>query len=136
MDDCIFCKIIKGEIPCQKVYEDNKVLAFLDINPVNKGHALVVPKKHSADLTEANDEDLAAVISACRKIANACMKGLGAEGVCLEANSKPAAGQIVMHTHFHVVPRWKNDGLRHWPGKKLSDEEMKKAQEAIKKALQ
>ena len=135
MDGCIFCKIIKGEIPCQKIYEDDKVLAFLDISPVNKGHALVVPKKHSMDLLEADDKELSAIISACKKVANACMKGLKADGISLDVSTKPAAGQVVMHTHFHIIPRWKDDGLKHWPRKSLLAEEMKKVQEAIKNSL-
>ena len=133
--DCIFCKIIKGEIPCQKVYEDDKALAFLDISPVNKGHTLIVPKKHALDLLETDDKDLSAVISACRKVANACMKGLKADGISLDVSTKPAAGQVVMHTHFHIIPRWKDDGLKHWPRKNLSADEMKKVQEAIKNSL-
>ena len=135
MDGCIFCKIIKGEIPCQKIYEDDEVLAFLDISPVNKGHTLVVPKKHSMDLLEADDKELSAIISVCRKVANACMKGLKADGISLDVSTKPAAGQVVMHTHFHIIPRWKDDGLTHWPRKNLIDAEMKKVQEAIKNSL-
>lgn len=133
--DCVFCKIIKGDIPCQKIYEDDKVLAFLDITPVGKGHTLVVPKKHSLDLTEAHDEDLAAAISACRKITKACITGLKAEGVNMHVNTKPVAGQAVMHTHFHIIPRWKDDGLKHWPRANIPDGEMKKVQEALKNSL-
>ena len=135
MQDCIFCKIIKGDILCQKIYEDDKVLAFLDISPISKGHALVVPKKHSIDLLEADDKDLSAIISVCKKVANACMKGLKADGISLDVSTKPAAGQVVMHTHFHIIPRWKDDGLKHWPRKSLLDEEMKKVQEALKNSL-
>ena len=135
MQDCIFCKIIKGDILCQKIYEDDKVLAFLDISPISKGHALVVPKKHSIDLLEADDKDLSAIISVCKKVANACMKGLKADGISLDVSTKPAAGQVVMHTHFHIIPRWKDDGLKHWPRKSLLAEEMKKVQEAIKNSL-
>lgn len=135
MEDCIFCKIIKGDIPSQKVYEDDKTFAFLDINPISKGHTLVIPKKHSIDLLVADAEDLNAIISTCQKIADACMKGLKADGISLDVSTKPAAGQVVMHTHFHIIPRWKDDGLKHWPGHKLSESEMKDIQDKIKNSL-
>ena len=112
--DCIFCKIIKGEIPCSKVYEDDKVLCFLDIGPVKKGHTLVVPKKHSATLADDSAEDLAACMKAIKKIAPAIAQAAGADGFNVMNNSGAAAGQAVPHTHFHIIPRHSSDGLRHW----------------------
>jgi histidine triad (HIT) family protein len=105
MEDCIFCKIIRGEIPCFKVYEDERVLAFLDINPISEGHTLVIPKHHSENLWEIPGEDLEAVHLASKKIIHAMKKVLGPTGVaCLQLNGK-GANQVVMHYHLHLVPR-------------------------------
>src|SRR3989338_8746363 len=112
-ENCIFCKIIAGKIPTLKVYEDKDVMAFLDIAPANKGHTLIVPKKHSKDMLEDNNKDLAAV-----------MKAASAEGFNFIANTGPVAGQVVFHTHFHIIPRFENDGLKHWPKKDYSEDEM------------
>ncbi|MEM2915983.1 MAG: HIT family protein [Candidatus Woesearchaeota archaeon] len=135
MDDCIFCKIIAGKIPSMKVYENDKILAFLDIMPVNPGHTLVVPRAHHADLLETPDDVLSDMITRTKKIATAVMKAVNADGFNVGINTKPAAGQAVFHTHLHIMPRFRNDGLRHWPHKTLSDDEMKKVQEAIKANL-
>lgn len=129
--DCIFCKIISGEIPSSKVYEDDTVLAFLDINPVNKGHSLVIPKKHSANLLEDDIGDLTNCMSAIQKVARATMAAVNADGFNLMANTKPVAGQIVFHTHFHIVPRFEGDGLRHWPGIQIEDKERDAIRESI-----
>jgi histidine triad (HIT) family protein len=105
VDDCIFCKIVSGEIPFFKIYEDDKVLAFEDINPVSKGHTLVIPKRHAQDLWEISDEDLAAVLLASKKIARAIKKILNPIGVaCLQLNGR-GVNQMVMHYHLHLVPR-------------------------------
>ncbi len=106
MEDCIFCKIVKGDIPCHRIYEDQKVLAFADINPAAEGHTLVIPKRHAADLWEIRDEDLAAIHAASKKIAQAIKKALNPLGVaCLQLNGK-GANQVVMHYHLHLVPGW------------------------------
>lgn len=108
MDDCIFCKIAKDEIPCHKVYEDGKVLAFADINPVAEGHTLVIPKGHAADLWEIPVDDLAAIHQASKKIAQAMKKALNPLGVaCLQLNGK-GVNQMVMHYHLHLIPRVAN----------------------------
>ena len=105
MEDCIFCKIIKGEIPSFKVYEDDRVFAFEDINPVSEGHTLVIPKRHAQDLWEIPDEDLAAVHLASRKIIRAIKKALNPTGVaCLQLNGR-GVNQVVMHYHLHLIPR-------------------------------
>ncbi|RME53448.1 HIT family protein, partial [Candidatus Woesearchaeota archaeon] len=120
MSDCIFCKIIAGEIPSQMVYENDKVFAFLDINPINKGHTLIVPREHHEDFLDTPDDVLQDMIVRVKKIARAIMTAVNADGFNLGVNTKPAAGQIVFHTHMHIIPRFEGDGLRHWPGKKLS----------------
>ena len=105
MEDCIFCKIIKGEIPSFKVYEDDKVLAFEDINPISEGHTLVIPKRHAQDLWEIEEEDLTAVHLASKTIIHAIKDSLNPSGVaCLQLNGL-GANQVVMHYHFHLIPR-------------------------------
>jgi histidine triad (HIT) family protein len=135
MDDCVFCKIIAGKIPAHKVYENDKIFAFLDVSPVNQGHVLVVPRAHHADLLETPDDVLSDMITRTKKIATAVMKAVKADGFNLGCNTKKAAGQAVFHTHFHVIPRFDNDGLKHWPHKKLTDEEMAKIRDAVKAQL-
>jgi histidine triad (HIT) family protein len=105
MEDCIFCKIINGEIPSFKVYEDEKVFAFEDINPVSEGHTLVIPKRHAQDLWEISPEDLAAVHVASKKIIQGIKDVLKPSGVaCLQLNGK-GVNQVVMHYHLHLIPR-------------------------------
>jgi histidine triad (HIT) family protein len=105
MEDCIFCKIIKGEIPSFKVYEDEKVFAFEDINPISEGHTLLIPKKHAENLWEIPGEDLTAVHLASKKIIQAIRGILNPTGVaCLQLNGR-GANQIVMHYHLHLIPR-------------------------------
>lgn len=135
MADCIFCKIIAGEMPAQKVYENDKIFAFLDITPVNPGHTLVLPRAHHVDLLETPDDVLADIITRTKKIAAAIMKAVKADGFNIGVNTKPAAGQAVFHTHLHIIPRFNGDGLKTWPHKKLAEEEMQKIQTAIKENL-
>lgn len=136
MDDCVFCKIIAGKLPAFKVYENDKIFAFLDISPVNPGHTLVVPRSHHADLLETPDNVLSDMITRTKKIAAAIVKAVKADGFNLGVNTKPAAGQVVFHTHLHIIPRFSNDGLRHWPHKETSREEMQKVSEMIRANLQ
>ena len=131
MDDCIFCKIIKGDIPSAKVYEDDRVIAFLDIGPANKGHTLVVPKKHSNNVLEDDLEDLSACMKAVQITAKAVMKAVNAGGFNLITNTNKTAGQIIMHTHFHIIPRFENDGLKHWPKGNYKEGEMQEIQKKI-----
>jgi len=135
MSDCIFCKIISGEIPSHKVYEDKNVLAFLDINPINPGHTLVIPKKHSADLLEAPEETVVELIKIVKKIALAVMKATGAKGFNLGLNNGEAAGQAVTHLHFHIMPRLENDGYKLWAGKSYKEGQAKQIAEKIKNEL-
>jgi histidine triad (HIT) family protein len=111
--DCIFCKIVAGEIPSTKVYEDEKTLAFMDISPVIQGHALVIPKAHFDPITETPTEELAGCMAVAKEIARAQIDVLGADGVNLHQANGAAAGQVVPHIHFHVIPRYKDDG-HHW----------------------
>lgn len=111
MDDCIFCRIASGEIPSRKVYEDDLVLAFLDISPVSPGHVLVVPKAHFNPIWNVPDEVLARLLSVAKRIAKAQMdSALAPDGVNLFQTNGPAAGQTVFHVHFHVIPRKNGDG--------------------------
>src|SRR3989338_3810336 len=124
-DQCIFCKIIRGEIPSKKVYEDKDVLAFLDINPANPGHTLVVPKKHAEDLTKSDDEDIAKAMHVAKKITALLKEKMNAIGVNVVQNNGKPAGQIVAHTHFHVIPRYPNDVVViSYQSVQLSDEQL------------
>ena len=136
MEDCLFCKIIKGEIPSTKVYEDEKCLAFLDINPINKGHVLVIPKEHTKDLYDISEDSLKAISVVAQKVAKAVKKATGAQGVNLGMNNESAAGQVIFHAHFHVIPRFPGDGHEHWKGTPYPEEAEKESiGENIRKAL-
>ena len=134
-DDCIFCRIVKGEIPSAKVYEDDNVYAFLDIAPVNKGHTLVVPKKHSRDLFEMDDRDACKVMEAIKKIAPAVKEGVKADGIIVSQSNGKAAGQVIMHAHFHIIPRFENDGLKLFPQGKYEEGQIEEVAEEIKQNL-
>jgi histidine triad (HIT) family protein len=110
--DCIFCKIVAGELPATIVRSDERTLAFMDINPGTRGHCLVIPRAHAADLTEISAADLAACASAAQELARRALADLGAEGVNLINSCRAAAWQTVFHFHVHVVPRYADDGLR------------------------
>ncbi len=130
-ENCIFCKIIEGNIPSSKVYEDDKVLAFLDIGPVNKGHTLVIPKLHCETLFDVPDELLQYLITKVKKIANAVMKAADAGGLNIGVSNYPTAGQVVPHAHFHLMPRHAGDGLRHWPQGRYAEGEMEEFRKKI-----
>jgi histidine triad (HIT) family protein len=134
-DDCIFCKIVKGDIPSAKVYEDPDTLAFLDIAPNSKGHTLVVSKQHHEALLETPDDVLAKLMTVSKKVAAAVMKGTGAGGFNFNQNNYRIAGQLVPHIHFHIIPRFEGDGLKFWPQKKYEEGEMEAVREKIEGAL-
>jgi len=134
-NDCLFCKIIKGDIPSSKLYEDKETFVFLDIAPVNVGHALIVPKKHSADLLDMPDKDIENLFKVAKEVADAVMKGTGATGFNLGMNNRKSAGQLVMHSHLHIIPRFDGDGLRHWPGKKYAEGQADEVKKRIEKFL-
>jgi histidine triad (HIT) family protein len=131
MNDCLFCKIINKEIPAVIVYEDDNVLAFLDINPVNPGHTLIVPKVHSDELLGTDDKVLEQMIVVTKKVAAAILRGLGYEAFNLEQNNGKIAGQVIPHLHWHIVPRRADDGFKHWPGKEYAEGEAKSVAEKI-----
>ena len=101
----IFAKILRGEMPCYKIYEDDKVLAFLDIMPRAPGHALILPKAAARNILDVTPDDFAAVANAAQKIAKAAMKVFGADGITLQQFNEGAGGQVVFHLHMHVIPR-------------------------------
>ena len=136
MENCLFCKIIRGEIPVAKLYEDEHTLAFLDIMPAAKGHALVIPKHHGKTLLDIPSEELCHTIKIVQKIAAATVKATGAEGFNIHQSNSEAAGQVIPHVHFHIIPRKGKDGLtfenKRNEGKKT---ELEKMQEKIRKEM-
>lgn len=136
MEDCIFCKIANGELPAAKIYEDDKVIIFLDIMPANKGHCLVVPKKHAETLIEMEDSELVAAIKAAKKAARALSLSFGNGSFNLVMNNGKEAGQIVNHAHMHIIPRFQKDRLRiKWSHLKYEGDEIKEYAEKIKKFI-
>ena len=115
-DDCIFCKIANGEIPSATVYEDDDFRAILDLGPASKGHTLILPKDHYANLCELSDEAAAKVLPVAAKIGRGMMAGLGCAGFNVVQNNGPSAGQTVFHFHVHVIPRYDADDFQiGWP---------------------
>ncbi len=121
-EDTVFAKIIRREIPAHVVYEEDETLAFLDINPNNKGHTLVIPKKRIRNIFDADDATLAAVMRTIRKITPAIRDAVHADGVNIHSNHEAAAGQEVFHLHFHIIPRFITDGYTHTWGHKTYKE--------------
>ena len=113
-EKCIFCLIAGGEIPCAKVYEDDTVLAFLDLSPVHPGHTLVIPKKQYKDMLEVPAELGTAVFAALKKVGAAVVKATGATGFNVMQNNGLSAGQTMFHIHWHIIPRFDGDGLGAW----------------------
>ena len=111
-DSCLFCKIIAGEVPATIVQEDERTVAFMDINPATRGHALVVPRAHVRDLLEIGREDLDAVLAAAQRLAGRAKEALQADGINLLNSCGAAAWQTIFHFHIHVIPRYDGDPLR------------------------
>jgi histidine triad (HIT) family protein len=109
--ECIFCKIVNGEIPAVKVLDEDLVLVFMDINPASRGHMLAIPKRHAENIFEIPDDHLAAVAQAVKRCATAAREVLKAEGITILQLNGTASDQIVPHLHVHIMPRWENDGL-------------------------
>ncbi len=121
-DDCIFCKMVAGQVPVTKIYEDEVVLIFLDIGPLSDGHTLVIPKQHFERLHECPAELLGRVGSCLGKIAKAVAAAMDSDGYNLLCNNGRAAGQLVEHLHFHIIPRIVGDGVfDRWPSYKYPD---------------
>ena len=116
MQDCIFCKIAKGQIPSIKIYENESVFAFLDIAPISQGHTLIIPKNHFTKLDDCPAEVLSSIIAVIGKIAKAVSEAVASDGYNILCNNGRAAGQLVEHIHFHIIPRKNNDGVfNRWP---------------------
>lgn len=133
---CIFCRIVAGEVPSFKLLEDDRVLSFMDVNPANDGHCLVIPKAHAPNLFESPDESLAGVAVAARRVADAVRRTLKPPGISLMQANGPAAGQSVHHLHFHVIPRRTDDELRfNWTPKAGDPEAIGRLAERIRANL-
>lgn len=129
--DCIFCKIVTGEIPAATIYKDERILAFLDINPVNHGHVLVIPKAHHPKLEETPDEVVSDIFVQSKRLMPAIKKAMGADYVAVSV-----VGTDVPHLHIHLIPRRHDDGLAgFWPTKKYGEKEMEAVAEKIRSAL-
>lgn len=134
--NCTFCKIIAKELPSEGVYEDSHVVVILDINPANPGHLLVIPKDHTENFAATPDETLHQVISVARKVAGPMTKAVGATGFNIHVNNGHDAGQAVMHTHIHVIPRHHNDGHKMWAQKPYPEGEMDKMRAKIHEQME
>jgi len=130
MDTCIFCKIVKGEIPCCKVYEDMDFLVFLDIKPVSDGHLLIIPKKHIVWMQEADDETISLIFKLTKKMMLALKKGLPCDYV-----QESVVGNEVPHFHIHLIPRHKKDNFRNFPTREYKEGEKEKLIKKITKVL-
>ena len=134
--DNIFTKIIDGEIPCHKIYEDEHVLAFLDIGPLSEGHTLVIPKERKAALHELSDESAAAIGRVLPRLCRAVMQATGAEAYNVLQNNGAAAHQAVLHVHFHIIPKFAESGLgMTWSAGKLEDRQASQLVEKLRAAL-
>ena len=135
-ETCLFCKIVAGDIPAEKVYETDDVLAFLDINPVNAGHTLVIPKAHHDHLLATPKDTFLSVMEAVHFLAPIIKEATDADGINIGINTLPAAGQEVFHLHVHIMPRFSGDGYQHWKGTPYqSQEEMQTVADRIRKRL-
>ena len=135
-NNCLFCKIVKGEIPCTSLLETENLIVFLDINPINKGHALVVPKQHAETIFDMPESLGCELVSVMKRVGAAIMQATGAAGLNVVQNNYPAAGQQVAHVHWHLVPRHADDGCPAWPQKGYDGtEEMTSLMLAIREKL-
>lgn len=134
-EECLFCRIVSGGIPSEKVFEDEHTLGFLDINPINPGHTLIIPKPHYENLYELPDEIVAQMAINLKKIAIAVKEALGSDGVNILMNNDKPAGQLIGHAHFHVIPRRKGDGFSQWQGQGYGGGEIQKIGEKIRTSL-
>lgn len=135
-DDCLFCKMVTGQIPVTKVYEDEVVLSFLDIGPISDGHTLVIPKQHFKKLHECPSELSGQVFSRIGRIAGAVVMAMNSDGYNVLCNNGRAAGQLIGHLHFHIIPRNTGDGLfRSWPSYEYKEGQIEHIAEAIRRNL-
>lgn len=127
----MFCSIVTGEVPAQKIFEDEDTFAFLDIHPINRGHTLVVPKTHYANIYEAPDDVLAKTMRTVCFLAPKIKQAVGADGINIGINNDEAAGQLVFHLHVHIIPRFTGDGHAHWHGNPYQDGEISTIRDII-----
>ena len=124
MENCIFCKIANGEIPSATLYEDDDFRVILDLNPAAKGHSLILPKTHAANLYELPEELAAKALVVAKKVGTRLVEGLGCDGLNVVQNNGECAGQTVFHFHMHMIPRTKGDGaMLSWKPGRLTDED-------------
>ena len=133
--ESIFDKIIRKEIPADIIYEDDRLIAFLDISPVNPGHTLFVPKISCENMMCTADEDLAHLIQTAKKIAPAILSAVGATDFNFTTNNGPVAGQAVFHTHFHLIPRFPDDGYKMWGSRTVTKEDLNALASKIKEKI-
>lgn len=134
--DCIFCKIIAGDIPCLKVFENDAVLSFLDIGPLAEGHLLVIPKNHFVQLDEMPPQALAGLAEVLPELSRAVVKAVDAEGYNVLQNNGTVSGQAVMHVHFHIIPRRQGDGLGYrWNAGKYQGDRAQQVHKQVMDAL-
>ena len=134
-DQNVFAKIISGEMPCHQIYEDDKTLAFMDLMPRGDGHFLVIPKAPSRNIFDIRPDDLAAVFSVVQKLAKIAVKVFNADGSTIQQFSEPAGGQVVFHTHVHVIPRFNDVPLRPHTGEIADQEILAEHAEKMKEAI-
>ena len=135
MPDCLFCSIIAGTIPSEKIFEDGVAYAFLDIHPVNKGHVLVIPKVHAENIYTMTKQDFGALMERVHMLAPQVKAATGAEGINIIMNNDPVAGQVIFHAHIHILPRFHNDGFHHWRGEGYKDDELAEFGDTLRKQV-
>ncbi len=135
MMDCLFCKIIHGEIPSEKIYEDEHTYAFLDIHPINKGHMLVIPKVHVENIHDISSENFCTLMETVWRLTVVVKDGVHADGINIGINNGHAAGQLVFHAHVHIIPRFTGDGFLHWHGEDYHENEMRMTAEKLRTVL-
>ena len=136
MENCIFCKIANGEIPAATLYEDEDFRVILDLGPASKGHSLILPKKHAANIYELPDETAGKAMILAKKMAGKLTDALNCDGFNIVQNNGEIAGQTVNHFHLHLIPRYEGDGLNlNWPQQEISAEQLEEIRQSIKKSI-
>lgn len=134
--NCVFCKIARKEIPAEIIYENSDFLAIVDIAPNNFGHSLLIPKEHSDNIYSCSDETLSKIGKELQKLSLAVKKAVSADGINIHMNNEPAAGQVIFHSHIHIIPRYADDGLQHFAQKKYeNDAQIREIRERIRANL-
>ncbi|MDD5163798.1 MAG: HIT family protein [Candidatus ainarchaeum sp.] len=135
-DSCVFCRVVKGEIPSARIFESNSVIAFLDIAPAARGHALVIPKKHFETISDVPERDLREMIVAVKNVASAVVDAAEADGFNIIQSNKQVAGQVIPHVHFHIIPRKEGDDLSfEWEHIELDKEELEALMKKVKSKI-